>query len=92
MQSDASKLVKGREIPASELVLNPDGSVYHIRLKAEHVADKVIVVGDQGRVARITQHFTDVEPEIKNREFFAQSGLYNGQRITAVYRHWAGQY
>lgn len=84
MQSDASKLHKGRIIPASELVLNPDGSVYHIRLKAEHIADKVIVVGDQGRVARITKHFTNVEPEIHNREFYTQSGEYKGQRITVM--------
>ncbi len=71
-------------IPASELVLNPDGSVYHLKLKDEHIADTVIVVGDQNRVARISQHFTSIECKIENREFVTHTGTFNGKRVTAL--------
>lgn len=84
MQSDASKLIKGRVIPPSELVLNPDNSVYHIKLTAEDVADTVIVVGDQGRVQRISKHFSEIDTEKSNREFFTHTGTYNGKRITVM--------
>ena len=71
-------------MPESELILNPDGSIYHIRLREEHIADTVILVGDQGRVARITRHFDHIEHQISNREFVTHTGVYKGKRITVL--------
>ncbi len=72
------------KIKESELVLNPDGSVYHLKLKPEHVAHNVIVVGDQGRVEVISQHFDKIEHKIQNREFLTHTGYYRGERITVL--------
>lgn len=71
-------------LQSSELVLNGDGSVYHLHLKPEHVADTVLLVGDQGRVEQITRKFETIEYSIQNREFFTQTGFYNGHRITVL--------
>lgn len=68
----------------SELVLNPDGSVYHLKLKPEHIADHVILVGDPGRVETISSLFETVEYKISNREFVTHTGTYKGKRITAL--------
>jgi len=68
----------------SELVLNKDGSVYHLHLKPEHIADTVLLVGDQGRVELISEKFENVEFSIQNREFCTQTGTYNGKRITVM--------
>jgi len=68
----------------SELVLNPDGSLYHISLKEEHIADSVLLVGDQDRVAQISKHFDRIEFKIQNREFITHTGTYKGKRITAL--------
>jgi uridine phosphorylase len=68
----------------SELILNPDGSVYHIKLKPEHIAQKVIVVGDQGRVEVVSKHFDKIEHKIQNREFLTHTGYFNGKRITVM--------
>lgn len=73
-----------RIIPESELVLNSDGSVYHICLKPEHVADNVIVVGDQDRVKRISGYFEKIELKISHREFITHTGYFNGKRITVL--------
>ncbi len=70
--------------PDSELVLNPDGSIYHLHLKPEHIADTVILVGDQGRVDQVASFFDSVEFEIQNREFKTKTGNYNGARITVM--------
>ena len=72
------------KIPESELVLNGDGSVYHINLKPEHIADNVIVVGDQERVKKISRHFQKTEFKISHREFITHTGFYNGKRITVL--------
>lgn len=71
-------------LPASELVLNPDGSVYHLALRPEHLGDLVLVVGDQGRVDRISRHFDKVEHRVQNREFVSHSGEYRGVHVTAL--------
>jgi uridine phosphorylase len=71
-------------IPDSELILNPDGSVYHLQLKPEHIADNVIVVGDPGRVALISSLFDNVEIKIANREFVTHTGMYKGTRFTII--------
>lgn len=71
-------------IASSELILNPDGSIYHLHLKPEHIADTILLVGDPGRVKMISQHFDNVEYEIQNREFFTHTGYYKGKRLTAL--------
>ena len=68
----------------SELVLNPDGSVYHLSIKEEHVADTVLLVGDQDRVARISRHFDSVTAKIQHREFVTHTGKYKGKDITVI--------
>ena len=71
-------------IAASELILNPDGSVYHINLKPGEVAQDIIFVGDQNRVEKITKHFDSIEFSTQKREFKAQTGIYKGKRITVM--------
>ncbi len=71
-------------IPESELVLNDDGSVYHLHLKGEHVADTVILVGDPGRVAQVVDFFDSVEFQASNREFVTVTGSYRDQRFTVL--------
>lgn len=71
-------------IKASELILNPDGSIYHLNLRPEHLAQTVITVGDQDRVEQVTQHFDDLEFKIQKREFHTQTGTYKGHRITVI--------
>jgi len=72
------------KIGASELILNPDGSVYHIKLRPEHIGRDIIVVGDPGRVERISRHFDKIEVKIQNREFITHTGYYKGKKITAL--------
>ena len=72
------------QIKSSELILNEDGSIYHLHLRPEHISDKIILVGDQGRVRLVASFFDDIEFEIQNREFFTITGKYNGQRITVL--------
>ena len=71
-------------IQASELILNPDGSVYHLNLKPEHIADDIIFVGDQNRVEKITQFFDSIEFSTQKREFKTQTGTLKGKRITVM--------
>lgn len=69
---------------SSELILNPDGSVYHINLKPENIANDIIFVGDQFRVESITKHFDAIEFSTQKREFKTQTGTYKGKRITVI--------
>ena len=71
-------------IQSSELILNPDGSVYHLNLKPEHIAHDIIFVGDQNRVEKITQFFEKIEFSTQKREFKTQTGIYKGKRITVM--------
>ena len=71
-------------IKESELILNPDGSVYHLNLKPEHIADTVIFVGDQDRVAKISKHFDIIEFETQKREFKTHTGYYKSKRLTVM--------
>ena len=71
-------------IKESELILNPDGSVYHLNLKPEHVAHTVIFVGDQNRVSRISKYFDTIEFETQKREFKTHTGYYKKKRITVI--------
>jgi uridine phosphorylase len=68
----------------SELILNPDGSIYHLALLPEDLADKVIVVGDPGRVALISSFFETIEVKKENREFVTHTGTFNGVRISVI--------
>jgi len=71
-------------IAASELILNPDGSVYHLNLHPENIAQDIIFVGDQDRVEKITKHFDSIEFTKQKREFKTQTGIYKGKRITVI--------
>lgn len=68
----------------SELIINEDGSVFHLHLKPEQLADKVILVGDPGRVALVASHFDTKECEVESREFKTITGSYKGKRITVI--------
>jgi uridine phosphorylase len=71
-------------IQSSELILNPDGSVYHLNLLPENIAHDIIFVGDQNRVEKITQSFDNIEFSTQKREFKTQTGTLNGKRITVM--------
>lgn len=71
-------------IKSSELILNPDGSVYHLNLKPEHIAHDIIFVGDQNRVEKITQFFDSIEFSTQKREFKTQTGIYKGRRMSVI--------
>ena len=71
-------------IGESELILNKDGSVFHLHLKPEDIADTIILVGDQGRVSMVSSFFDNIEVEKHNREFITNTGYYNGKRITVI--------
>lgn len=71
-------------IKDSELILNPDGSVYHLNLKPDDVSDTIIFVGDQDRVEKITRHFDSIEFSTQKREFKTQTGYYHDKRITVI--------
>ena len=70
--------------PESELIINPDGSIFHLHVRPEQLADKVILVGDPGRVALVASHFESKECEVESREFRTVTGLYQGKRITVL--------
>ena len=71
-------------IKSSELILNPDGSVYHLNLHPENIAHDIIFVGDQNRVEKITKHFDSIEFSTQKREFKTQTGIYKGKRISVM--------
>lgn len=73
-----------RVIEPSELIINPDGSIYHLHLRPEHIAENIILVGDPGRVEMVSSYFSKIEYKISNREFFTHTGLYNNKRITVL--------
>lgn len=71
-------------IPASELIINEDGTCFHLHLRPEQVADRVILVGDPGRVQLVAKEFDSIECEVSNREFHTVTGLYQNKRITVI--------
>ena len=71
-------------IKESELILNPDGSIYHLNLKPEDISDTLLFVGDQDRVEKITKHFDTIEFSTQKREFKTQTGTYKGKRISVI--------
>lgn len=73
-----------KKIPSSELIINDDGSIFHLHMKPEWLANKVILVGDPGRVTLVASHFDSCESETENREFKTITGYYKKKRITVV--------
>lgn len=71
-------------IAPSELIINPDGSIFHLHVKPEQLADKVILVGDPGRVPLVASHFDTTECDVSSREFRTITGTYKDKRITVV--------
>jgi len=79
-----ANVINQRIIPPSELIINQDSSIYHIKLREEHIADNVIIVGDQDRVKLISSFFDTIETKIQSREFVTHVGEYKGKRITVM--------
>ncbi len=75
-----------KQFPASQLIINGDGSVFHLHIRPEHLADKVILVGDQGRVDIVASYFDEgsIECDIQSREFHTITGKYKGKRISCI--------
>lgn len=73
-----------RTIPFSELIINEDGSIFHLHLKPEDLADRVILVGDPERTSAVAAYFDVVEREVSSREFHTATGRYRGKRLTVV--------
>lgn len=71
-------------IKHSELILNPDGSIFHLHLKPENISDQIILVGDPGRVDTISGYFSEIEFTTQNREFKTVTGRYNNKRLTVL--------
>lgn len=69
---------------ASELILNPDGSIYHCNIRPEHLADLVITVGDPDRVEKVSKYFDSIEFQTRKREIVTHTGSLNGKRITVI--------
>lgn len=76
--------MENRHIPESELILNPDGSIYHLHLKPEHLASFVFTVGDPDRVPLVSQYFDQIDFKIRKREFVTHTGWKNGKRLTVI--------
>ena len=72
------------KIGESELILNKDGSIFHLHLLPENIADTIILVGDQDRVDMISKYFDKIEFKVQNREFRTHTGYYNGKRLTVL--------
>ena len=73
-----------RIIPESELIINPDGSAFHLHIKPEQLSDKIVMMGDPDRVTMTASHFDTIECDIRSREFHTVTGMYKGKRITAL--------
>ena len=75
-----------KTFPASQLIINEDGSIFHLHIRPEHLADKVILVGDQGRVNMVASFFDEgsIECDIQSREFHTITGKYHGKRISCI--------
>ncbi len=73
-----------RTITSSELIINGDGTIFHLHLRPEQIADIVILVGDRGRVGLVASHFDEVECDVENREFHTITGRYKGRRVSVL--------
>lgn len=73
-----------KTIPSSELIINPDGSVFHLHLHPEQLADRIILVGDPGRVDMVASHFDTRDFEVSSREFHTIGGMLRGERVMCL--------
>lgn len=73
-----------KTFPPSELIINADGSIFHLHITPEQLADKVILCGDPGRVDTVAAHFDSKECDVSSREFHTITGTYKGKRITVL--------
>lgn len=71
-------------IKASELIINPDGSIYHLNLKPQDIANTIILVGDQDRVHLVSKHFDAITFETQKREFKTHTGVLNGKKLSVI--------
>lgn len=76
--------MNNNKIAESELILNPDGSIFHLHLHPEQLADTILAVGDPGRVAAISKYFSEIEHKVENREFVTHTGFFNNKRLTVL--------
>ena len=76
--------MKTTMIPPSELIINDDGSIFHLHLRPEQLADRIILVGDPARVTMIGEYLDEKECDVQSREFHTITGRYRGKRITIV--------
>jgi uridine phosphorylase len=72
------------QVKGSDLILNSDGSVFHLHLKPGEIADKIILVGDPGRVMQVSDKFSSIRVKVANREFISHTGIYNGSEISVI--------
>jgi uridine phosphorylase len=72
------------QISATDLILNKDGSVYHLNLLPKHIGDTILAVGDPNRVYQVSKHFDDIEFEMNQREFITHVGYFKGKRVTVI--------
>jgi len=75
---------KTNPIPPSELIINSDGSIFHLHLRPEQLADRIVLVGDPDRVTMIGKYLSDIECDVCNREFHSITGHYAGKRLTIL--------
>lgn len=76
--------MKNMPIASSEMIVNSDGSIFHLHVRPEQLSEKVILVGDPGRVTLVASYFDNIECEASNREFHTVTGNYKGKRVTVV--------
>ena len=71
-------------IPSSELIINSDGSIFHLHIRPSQLADRIVLVGDPARVTTVASHFDSIEHDTSSREFHSITGTYHGKRITVL--------
>jgi uridine phosphorylase len=76
--------MENQPIPASELIINSDGSIYHLHLKPEHLASTVFTVGDPDRVGLVSKYFDQIDFKLQKREFITHTGWKNGKKVTVM--------
>ena len=76
--------VRVMRIPESELIINKNGTIYHLNLEPEHISDTIITVGDPERVKEVSKYFDSIEFQVYKREFITHTGYYKGKRITVM--------
>jgi len=77
-------MAEKRRIPEAELIINPNGGIYHLHLQPHQIADTIITVGDPGRVPEVSKHFDSVQHKVLHREFLTHTGYLNNKRLTVI--------